>query len=273
MKVGISNLAWEVVEDPQVAKLLQKYNVSAIDVVPTKYFPNLEKASTDDLKQVKKWWGDRGIEITGMQSLLYGTNNLNMFAAPDVQASMLKHLSSICRVGEGLGATRLVFGSPKCRDRKGLSDVETQERAIHFFSQLGKIADNHNVLICLEPNPTAYACNFMTDSIATANIVRQTALKSIRMQWDSGAIAMNAEDPFLSAGSFYSLIGHIHASEPHLVTLGEGGVQHDKMAQALQKFLPDHLVTIEMLAAKNEPHELAIEKALSIALRHYSNRH
>jgi D-psicose/D-tagatose/L-ribulose 3-epimerase len=272
MRIGISNLAWEINEDEAISALLQKYSVGAIDVVPTKYFPDLEKVTTENMKRIRDWWKDRGVEITGMQSLLFGTNNLNIFGDHETQEKMLKHLTQICRVGAGLGATRLVFGSPKCRNREGLTNAEAQAKALPFFTRLGKIAQDQGVFICLEPNPVGYSCNFMTTAQETAEIVRQVGLDSVRMQWDSGAITMNAESPTQVAEKFHTLIGHIHASEPHLVTLGEGGVAHKSMAAALFPFFNhkrSYLVTIEMVASKTEPHVTAVEKALQVALANY----
>ena len=69
----------------------------------------------------RAWWAERGIEITGMQALLFGTSGLNVFGPSEVQDAMLAHLAAVCRIGAGLGAVRVVFGSPKNRDRSGLT--------------------------------------------------------------------------------------------------------------------------------------------------------
>jgi len=57
-----------------------------------------------EVRWVRDWWSDRGIEVTGMQSLLYGTQGLNLFGPPDVQQRMLAYLAAVCRVGAWLGA-------------------------------------------------------------------------------------------------------------------------------------------------------------------------
>jgi len=66
-----------------------------------------------------------------------------------------------------------------------------------------------------------------------------------------------------------SLIGHVHASEPDLLPLGDGGTDHGKMFAALARHLPHHVISIEMLATKSEPHELSIERALKLAISSY----
>ena len=269
MRLAISNIAWDASEDEAVAELLKRYGVDAIDIAPGKYFPDPAKATDEDIVCVRNWWAERGIEITGMQALLFGTSGLNLFASPEVQAAMLQHLTAVCRIGADLGATRLVFGSPKNRDRNGVIDERVMEIAIPFFRRLGDIARLHNVMICLEPNPTCYGANFMTTSAETAEVVEQVAHPSIRMQLDTGALTINDEAPATVLQSSAMLIGHIHASEPDLVPLGDGRTNHTAVAECLKQRLSDHVVSIEMLATKNEPHLVSIERALRVAIRYY----
>lgn len=269
MRIAISNLAWDVSDDEKVASLLNKYRIDAIDVVPGKYFSNLSATSTSDTRRVRNWWADRGITITGMQSLLYGTTGLNMFGTIKIQDAMLIHFNNICRIAADLGATKLVFGSPKNRDRSALSDGQALSVAVAFFRRLGNIAVRHGVTICLEPNPPCYGANFMTNSAETAKIVMEVSHSAIRMQLDTGALTINGENPCQVINEFGALIGHIHASEPDLAVLGDGKTDHGNVSSALRKCLADIIVAIEMLPAKNEPNLAAIERALGIAIHNY----
>ena len=269
MRLAISNIAWDIAEDEAVAALLQRHQVDAIDIAPAKYFPQPAKATAAEMGRVKDWWAARGIEITGMQALLFGTTGLNVFGPPELQGALLQHLEAVCRIGSGLSAPRIVFGSPKNRDRSGLSDAETMAVAVSFFRRLGDIAASHGVMVCLEPNPTSYGANFMTTSSETAQVVEEVAHPAIRMQFDTGALTINGEEPVTVLQGCVGLIGHIHASEPNLVPLGDGATDHGTMLQALAPCLPNHLVTIEMLATQNEPHLVSIERALGVAIEHY----
>jgi D-psicose/D-tagatose/L-ribulose 3-epimerase len=271
MRLAISNIAWDISEDEDIAKLLKQYGIDAIDIAPGKYFPVPAKATDEEIARVKNWWAIRGIEITGMQALLFGTSGLNVFGPQESQETLLQHLFAVCRIGAGLGATRVVFGSPKNRDRTGLNDVQVMEIAIPFFNHLGDVAQSYGVTICLEPNPPCYGANFMTTSAETAEVVKQITHPAIRMQLDTGALAINTEEPFEVLQNSSMLIGHIHASEPDLVPLGDGATNHAAMAAAVLQQLPGHVVSIEMLATKNEPHRVSIERALRVAIQHYRN--
>jgi len=269
VRLAISNIAWDAQEDRAVANLLSKFGVDAIDVAPGKYFPQPANAKEDDIANVRRWWADHGIEIAGMQALLFGTSGLNVFGDSKSQEAMLAHLQAVCRIGAGLGATRLVFGSPKNRDRSGLSDAQTLDLAVTFFRKLGGVAQEHGVLVCLEPNPTRYGANFMTTSEETAHVVAAVDHCAIRMQFDTGALTINGESPDVVLKHNVGLIGHVHASEPDLLPLGDGGTDHHFMQKALQQYLPDHVVSIEMVATMEEPHLLSIERALICAVKCY----
>ncbi|MEY4616739.1 MAG: hypothetical protein RJB66_1699 [Pseudomonadota bacterium] len=269
MRISISNIAWDTNEDEIVAQLLQTEGIDAIDIAPGKYFPNPREASDSEILKVKNWWASQKIEIVGMQALLFGTSGLNIFGSDESRELMLLHLESICRIGGLLGATKLVFGSPKNRDRSGLSEDQTLTLACSFFAKLGNIAHKHGVVMCLEPNPPCYGANFMTTSEETAKIVTLVNHPAIRMQLDTGAIAINQEHIQTVVSQFKSFIGHIHISEPNLIPIGDAQTNHHEYGLALRQELGERIATIEMVAPKNEPHPLAIRRALGIVKTNY----
>ena len=265
MRIAVSSLAWDVADDEAVAAVLNAHGVDAVDLVPGKYFAG--GAATPE--QVRNWWAARGIAVTGLQALLFGTTGLNLFGDRATQAAMLAHLETVCRTGAELGASRLVFGSPRNRDRTGLSDAQALAAATAFFRRLGDVAGRHGVVVCLEPNPPRYGANFMTTSAETADVVAATAHPAIRLQLDTGALAINGEDPEQVVRAYGELIGHVHASEPDLVVLGNGTADHARAAAALRARRPDAVVAIEMLPAKNESRVAAVARAVAVAIRHY----
>ena len=109
----------------------------------------------------------------------------------------------------------------------------------------------------------------MTTTPDTAHVVELTNHPAIKMQLDTGALSISEEDPQLILQSFSHLIGHVHASEPDLLPLGDGGTHHSKIYQALSKYLPESLVTIEMVATQREPHLISIERAIQVARQFY----
>ena len=269
MRIGISNIAWDVTEDESIASLLQHYNIDAIDIAPAKYFFEPENVKVTEIARVREWWASRGIEIVGMQALLFGTRGLNLFADSAVQDSMLAHLEQVARIAAELGASKLVFGAPKNRDRGNYSSAQAHDIAVAFFRRLGEIGSRWGQMFCLEPNPKCYGANFMLDSAETAAVVLAVGHAAIRMQLDTGAIVANGEDPRCVSAEYSGIVGHIHISEPELPMLGSGSTDHREMGRAMRTYFPDCVATIEMLPAVETPHTVSIERALELAIIHY----
>jgi sugar phosphate isomerase/epimerase len=221
MRISISNLAWDISEDLDVLSLLKEFQVDAIDIAPGKYFPEPAKATTADIVAVKTWWKEQGVDIIGMQSLLFGTTGLNVFGSQAVQEKLLAHLADICRIGSVLGLLVWSSGSPKNRDCSGLSAAETERVAQTFFRKLGDIAADQGVIVCLEPNPAVYGANFMTTSNETCNVVTGIAHPNIKMQLDTGAVIINQESIGAVVAQAKDVIGHVHISEAQLATVGD----------------------------------------------------
>ena len=269
MRLSISNIAWDRGHDEEVALLLRRHDFDTIDIAHSRYFPNPGAASPEGIAQVRTWWADRGIQIAAMQSLLFGTGGLNMFGTSAEQRAMLDHLASVCRIASGLGATRLTFGSPRNRDRSGFDDVQAMSIAQAFFRTLGEIAAAEGAVICLEPNPKAYGCNFMITTGEAARVVEQVGHPAIRLQLDTGAIHMNGEDLDGTLDSVRHLVGHVHLSAPDLAPIQASTMDHARVAAALRRSLPDDLLTIEMLVPPGQPTIECLEKAVELASGYY----
>jgi len=269
MRLSISNIAWEPHEDEAVAQLLHRHRVDAIDVAPGKYFAQPAQASRPEAERVRARWAERGIEIVGMQSLLFGTQGLNLFGPSESRETMLAYLGDVCRTASWLGVRALTFGSPRNRDRTGLTDGQAEAIALPFFRALGDLAQDQNVVVCLEPNPEVYGCNYMTGTPGTDAVVRQVNHPAIRLQLDTGALTLQGEDLETILRRVAPRVGHVHASEPQLVPLGQGDTQHHQIAPLLHELLPDQTVTIEMLAPRTGDRLEALDRALDVASRAY----
>lgn len=248
-RLSISNIAWDVSLDEEVAALLADLGVDCVDVAPGKYFPDFASASDRDVATVRRTWERRGLCLLGMQSLLYGTAGLNVFGSEDTKTALLEHLFHVCRIGAGLGAGKLVFGSPKNRDRTGLDDGEAEETALAFFSRLGDVAAQWGVVVCLEPNPPLYGCNFLTSTRAAFEFVMKLGHPAIRLQLDTGTMFVNEEPPSLVA-EVAAAVGHIHLSAPNLRPLHEPGLDCAPLGHALGA-LGEMPATVEILTGKN----------------------
>lgn len=267
MHISISNIAWDPDEDEAVAEVLRGRGVDRIDIAPGKYFADPAAVSDAAAATVRGAWADRGFAIVGMQSLLFGTQGLNLFGD---DGTMLARLARVCDLAGKLGIAALTFGSPKNRDRGTLSNAAAQDQAVAFFRKLGDAAADAGVIVCLEPNPTMYGSNFMITTDETAAIVRATAHPAIALQLDVGAIAANGEAATATIEAHADIIGHVHASEPGLVAMGEGGSPHSEAGAALRRLRPDRTVTIEMVKTEG-PQAARIDRSVALINQAYGD--
>jgi len=261
LKLGISNIAWDPASDFEVAELLTQLNVEFIDVAPSKYFDLSKEPDFSEVRRVRDKWGDRGLSIRGMQALMYCSPQ-NLFGPRDEQDEMLGWLGRVCRIAENLEATYLVFGSPRNRDRGNLPNDEANATALDFFGRLGDLASRHQVIVCLEPNPRAYGANFLVSWTEVFDFVQELNHPGIRIQLDSGALAMDAESTTLPKYAAGGLIGHIHLSAPNLVPLHkaqQGLAQYLRFAMSLG---PLYVPTIEILTSNPEEALSEIEQSI-----------
>lgn len=171
MRLSVSNLAWDVVEDDDVAQLLGEFRVEAIDVAPGKYFPDPLAATSRDIARVKGYWADRGIGVHALQGLLFGADRLNIFGAPDVVEALLARLEAVCVIAAGLGAGIVVFGSRANRNRDGLDDTAAFDRAVTFFRRAGSLVSSYGLVMTLEAIPACYDANFLNRTSEAAAVV------------------------------------------------------------------------------------------------------
>lgn len=268
-RLALTNLAWDPVDDAEVAALLRQHGIGAIDIAPSKYFADPTRATPADIRRLRQWWEGQGIRLAGMQSLLHGMQGLNLFGPPDVQQRMLDVLRAVCDIGAGLGASRLVFGSPANRDRSALDDRQTRAVALDFFGRLGDVAAAAGVLICVEAAAAHYGSNFLTDTASSIELVRTLAHPALAITLDTANLHMNGESIDSVLPAHADLIGHIHASEKDLVALGDGSVPHAAMGEAIRRHLPDALVCVEILKPRSGPWQDGVARSLRLARRCY----
>ena len=269
MNIGISNIAWDVIDDNAVLDILNEFNISTIDIAPTKYFLEPLKAKESEILKVRNFWNNRNISIHGMQSLLFGTSGFNIFNGKDSRNNLLSYLDVICKIAASLGVKKLVFGSPKNRNADGIEKSKIFEIAQEFFLRLGDIAYRHSVDICLEPNPKEYSCNFMTNSMETLEIVNLVNHPQILMQIDTGSLFINKEDPSIIELLPSHQIGHIHISEPMLGPIGFGGNNHGGCCNFIRNNFPDYILTIEMSRGSQENYLVDLRNSIKFTVETY----
>jgi sugar phosphate isomerase/epimerase len=249
MKLAASNIAWEPAEDDAVAAVLRERGFTGVEIAPSKRWQSPLEATAQEMVAYRDEWKRRGLDIVAMQALLFGRPDLQLFGGGAASRRALgDYLAGLIEMAHTLGATALVFGSPKNRKRGEMPLDEATAIAVEFFREVGAIAASRGCVICIEPNPTSYDCDFVNTTAEAVALCERIASPGVRVNGDAGAMATNRENAGVTVSKFDTWFGHFHASEPALAEVGDGAVQV-AAANALRARGWPGWVSIEMRAA------------------------
>jgi len=268
MKLAVSNIAWSAEEDAAAFDLLRRLGIAGLEIAPPRVWPDAAAVTGEAARAYRAEMAACGFEVAAFQSLLFGKNEWNLFdtATASICAD---YLIALGRLASWLGARSLVFGSPRNRAvPEGMSDGEAQERAAAFFRPVAAAYADLGVVLGLEPNPAAYACNFIQTIDEAAALVREVDSPGFRLHLDAGEMQMNAEAIEAVLPRHLDLVTHVHASEPMLATLADTWDGHRRLAAVLRENQYGGWVSLEM---KRPPGGLAeVERAVTLLKEIYA---
>jgi len=269
MRLGVSNLLWERDLDRDAAHLLQRRGIDAIDIAPTRYFDRIAEATGADWRAIRRFWQQHGIEVTGMQALLHGTDGLDIFGNDEARRRTGVHLCTILQAAAELGARQLVFGSWRNR-RRGTLDLETAlARAADFFGPLAAQAASLGVCLSVEPIDAGYGNDFLLDHDEAARLVTLIASAGFGLTLDVGCIVLAGEDVVAVVGRHAALITHVQLAEHQLAPLDAANPIHALAGPVVRDRLAGRVACIEALKPPESTSLQAIEQSLDVAQQYY----
>lgn len=269
MKIALSNLAWDRGEDKKILSLLLKYNISGIEIAPTKIWDHPTKISDKNLKTYKNMWLNSGIQIVAITSLLFGHPELQIFSDQKTREQTIEYLSHIIRLSSYLGAKAMVFGSPKNRSTFGLPKKEVEKISEDFFYQVALIAKKFGIFFGLEANPSLYGTNFINTTDEAINLVKKVNHPNFRLHMDCGTMTINKEDYTKTIDAGFPYTCHFQISEPGLKPIPTKLTNHKKIAKTLKDLNYNKWISIEMPLQKYSRHLFYIERALKFVKKNY----
>jgi sugar phosphate isomerase/epimerase len=273
VKIAFSSLAWDPADDEAVARVLREAGVEAVELAPTKLWADLTAVPPSEASAVRSAWEGRGLPVVALQSLLYGRPGLRLFGDSSQRAELGAYLEGVFDLAARLGASALVFGSPKNRQRGRLSAEEATAIAAEFFGTMAQRADARGVALCLEPNPEPYGCDFVTNARAGLELVAAVGHPGFRLHLDAACMTL-ACDPLgeaIRGAADAGFLGHFHASEPDLRPVGgpRSDVNHAACASELRASGYGAFVSVEMRPPDRADAHEAIAAAAAFAVGTY----
>lgn len=245
----MSSIAWLNEEEQSVATALKKAAVRSIELAPTKLWNNPTLATDKQIADVMDYWSSNGQDIVAFQSMLFGREDLHIFESEANRQETLQYMKEFIRLAGKMQVGVLVFGSPKNRQRGALSHAEATVIATDFFRELGRTAEDNNTILCIEPNPVAYACDFITDAAQGIALVDLVNTKGFGLHLDIAGMVLAEDNITESVTAASPLLKHFHISAPQLGQVGRSAnmdIEHELAAKALKRNDYQGYISIEM---------------------------
>lgn len=259
MKLAISNIAWDFVDNEEVYLLMKKYGFEGLEIAPTKFFSQNPYNRIEELEALRNDFQEKDIKLVSMQSILFGRGDLTMFESQEKREELKEYLKKAIIFANKLGIKNIVFGNPKNRISYSKDDYQI---AIEFFKELGEMASQNSVNIGIEANPAIYGGNFITNTEDAIKFVQNINSRGIGLNFDLGTTIENKEDLEI----LYTLkdkVTHVHISEPYLEEIAEKNIDyHRKLIFILKDIGYSRYISIEMKSKEGLQNIERIEKCL-----------
>jgi sugar phosphate isomerase/epimerase len=221
--------------------LMKKNDIRYIELPITKILPNYE-IDKGKIKNFLKKISRYKIKISSVQAIFH-KKKLNVLKIDDHE-KIIKHLSKILLIAKLLKTKNLIFGSPKNRIKRDLSN---QDAFKIFKNLLGKIQSKlikNNMNFCIEPNSKYYGCDFILNSSDALKFINYAKIKNLAINFDTGN-ALLEKDKMKILKKHQKYFKNFQVSEKDLLSLKKDTKRHK---QLLRKFdIKKQFISLETL--------------------------
>lgn len=253
MKLAVSNIGWQRHDDPAVLSQLRAAGVEGVEVAPTKVWPGWQGASAESARSYRAFLLEQGFAVPALQAILFGKPELSLFAPSDAERrAFVAHVQGVADLAQALGAKVLVFGAPKARRKGDLSEQDALQRAVAVLHELAGVCAERDTCLCIEPNPAAYGCDFVTDAASAVALVSAVDHAGFRLHLDAAALHMAGERLEQVLPRALPYLRHYHISEPFLTGFAQSVVPQAAWLRALAATDYAHWCSIEADAQKHD---------------------
>jgi D-psicose/D-tagatose/L-ribulose 3-epimerase len=271
LKIAISSIAWTNEEESEIAQTLKDLGIQYVELAPTKIWDDPTKVGPAEAIKVVDWWADYGIKVVAFQSMLFSRPDLKIFENESTRNESQDYLSKFIELAGVMGVGRLVFGSPKNRQRSGLAISEAKNISEEYFKVLGKVAENNSTVFCIEPNAPQYACDFITNAEEGGELVRSVDSEGFGLHLDTACMALAGDSLKDSIVRSSDILCHFHVSSPMLDQVEKrDDVNHQEAADTLRSIDYQGYVSIEMRPGEAGTNKDRVKSAVEFAKSIYA---
>ncbi len=263
MKLSVSNVAWYHNRIDEFIGFVSALGCRGIELGPSMIWPEPVLAPAGERSALKKAIADAGLELAGIQALLYSRQDLVLFGDAAVRERMLEYLTGMMDLCSDLGGEVMVFGSPRNRRIGDLPREKARSVAARFFHKLGTRAGKRGLYFCIEPLGRTETDFINTVAEAYGFIEEAGNPEGLGLHIDTKGIIDEREvdKPYLA--DMFALSKHVHISEPDLRPVGTGLYDHRPISRKIRSSGYNRFISIEMRRTEG-----AVEKTIASSVRY-----
>lgn len=267
MPISFSHIAWPPENETFALAFLKDLGIHEIEVAPLRAFGDPMTATESAVRERAAWYREQGFKIGSFQALLFGTEGLELFGSEISRKRLKEFLIAVGRVAGWAGAGPMVFGSPKNRLLLGLDHAEGIRQAAPIFREVANACAEAGSCLVIEANPVAYGADFCNTLAQAADLVQAVDSPGFGLHVDAGGMALGGDEFETTLRQAASLIRHVHASQPNLISFANPDPIHARIAKVLHEIGYTGGIAIEMRA---QPEGLdAVKQAVETVRRIY----
>ena len=241
MKLTISNIAWNTLNDKKIYDIMKKYEFKGLEIAPTKI---VGENPYEKLKEIELWkkkiQREYNFKISSMQSIWFGRTE-NLFDSKEEENVLIDYTKKAIDFANIIECKNLVLGSPKNRN---INEGKNSDHEIEIFKILGEYALKKNTVIGIEANPSIYNTNYINNTKSALELIKKVNSKGFLLNLDLGTIISNNEDLTILQSNI-KYINHVHISEPWLKIIKKREI-HRELKNILLNENYEKFISIEM---------------------------
>lgn len=226
----LRHLKWE-----EACRLIAEAGYEGVELAPFTFAEKISDLSEADRRAIRETAQQQGLEIVGLHWLLVSPPGFHVaHPDPQIRQRTAKYLCDLAQFAYEVGASVLVFGSPK--QRSTLPPL-TPDQAIHLWLETLEpaldLAAQYGLTFCLEPLPSEETdvLNRLEEAV---RLIEQRGHPALRTILDVKSVLAEGRDPVELLERFYPWIAHVHLNDSNRRAPGYGSTDFRPLLATLR---------------------------------------
>jgi len=246
----------------RICKLAVDTGYDGIEFAPFTLAKDVYGITSAQRRDIRKMVSDHGLETVGLHWLLAKTDHLKLHINhPDeaVRERTLEYYRELIACCAEMGGTRMIHGSPGQRAViEGESYEDTWQRTVDFFASVGPVAQEHGIILCVEPL-AKNECTFITTKDEAVQLIEQVDHPNVGLILDCKAMCADVKPIPQLVKEAAEYLRHFHANDDTKSYPGTGTVDFTAALKALADIDYPDWVSIEVFDFNPPPEQIARE--------------